>query len=246
MRTLIPAVAVLVLSATLVQGQETPHAVVQRAIAAHGGQERLSRVRADRVRSQGTLFVGTSSVPFRSETTVQLPSQFKNVIQVTTGNQTKTVVHLLDGDKAAILIDGQPQPVSAALLAQLRQTLQLNHLTRLVPLLTDPEFTLAWAGETTINGRPAVGVRVTGRSQRPVCLYFDKPSGLLVKAEQTLDGPGGRDVKQEAWYSGYRDLGGYRRPGKVTAYRDGQKVMEAELLEAEALGQIDPKEFTRP
>jgi hypothetical protein len=246
MRTLIPAVVVLVLSATLVQGQETPQAVVQRAIAAHGGQERLARVRADRVRSRGTLFVGTSSVPFRSETTVQLPSQFKNVIQMTVGDKTKTVVHLLDGDKAAIVIDGQPQPVSGPLLAQLRQTLQLNHLTRLVPLVSDPEFTLAWAGETTINGRPAVGVRVTRRSQRPVCLYFDKPSGLLVKAEQTVDGPAGGEVKQEACYSGYRDLGGYRRPGKMTAYRDGHKVMEAELLEAEALGHIDAQEFTRP
>jgi hypothetical protein len=241
-----PAVAVLVASATLVQAQESPQAVVQRAIAAHGGQERLARVRADRVRSRGTLFVGASPVPFQSQTTVQLPSQFKNVIQMTVGDKTKTVVHLLDGDKATILIDGQPQPVSAALLAQMRQTLQLDHAIRLVPLLTDPEFTLAWAGEATINGRPAVGVRVMGRSQRPVALYFDKPSGLLVKAEQTLDGPSGREVKQEAYYSGYRDLGGYRRPGKVTAYRDGHKVMEGDLLEAEALGQIDPKEFTRP
>jgi hypothetical protein len=247
MRTLLLGVAVLLgWSGGLCLAQESPNAIIERAIAAHGGQQRLARVRADRVRLSGTLHVGASAVPFSNETTVQLPDHFKSVVRLTLGERTQVVVHLLDGERAAILVDGQAQPVSSSHLAQLRQTLQLDHALRLVPLLTDPAFSLSLLGDTEINERPAVGVRVLGHGQRDVRLFFDRQTGLLVKTEQLLDGAGGKDVRHEAYYSKYRDVGGYLRAGKVVAYRDGRKVMEAELLSAQPLEQIDPGEFSRP
>jgi hypothetical protein len=251
MRSLVLSLAAPLLllapSALWAQQQETPQQIVERAIAAHGGKERLARVRSDRVRISGTLHVGGgSAVAFSNETTIQLPTRFKSVVRITVGKREQTVVHLFDGEHAAILVDGTAQPVSSVHIAQMRQTLQLDHVLRLVPLLADSEFHLAAIGEATINGRPAVGIRVTGHGQRDVRLYFDRPSGLLVKSEQTLDGPAGKDVRHEAYYSGYRDLGGYRRPGKIVAFRDGNKVMEADLISAIPLDHVDPAEFTRP
>ena len=77
-------------------------------------------------------------------------------------------------------------------------------------------------------------------------MFFDQRSGLLVKTEHALDGPAGKDVLQEAYYGDYRDVNGYRRPGKVIVFRDGKKVMEVELIEAQHCDRIDPVEFTRP
>jgi hypothetical protein len=77
-------------------------------------------------------------------------------------------------------------------------------------------------------------------------LYFDQQTALLIKAEHLLDGPAGQDVRQEAFYSDYREMGGYLRPGKVTVHRDGRKVMDAELIQAQRQDRIDPAEFTRP
>lgn len=234
----------LVSQAAFAQGQ--PRAVVERAIAAHGGREKLAGVRADKVQLKGTLQVGGDALPFTNDLTVQLPGQFKSVVVVQAGRATRTIVHLLDGDKATILLDGQPQVVSGAHLAQLRQTLQLEQALRLVPLLTDPGFTLHPLPEVRYNGQVFAGVRVRGKGQRDLKLFFDRASGLLVKAEHLLDGPGGKDVVQEAFYGGYRDVGGYRRPGKIVVFRDGKKVMEAELIDARRYDRIDPIEFTRP
>ena len=51
-------------------------------------------------------------------------------------------------------------------------------------------------------------MRVQGKGQRDLKLYFDRQKGLLVKAEHLLDGVGGKDVHQEVYYSDYREAGG--------------------------------------
>jgi hypothetical protein len=85
-----------------------------------------------------------------------------------------------------------------------------------------------------------------GGDWRELYLYFDRATGLLLKTEHFLDGSGGKKVRQEAYYSDFRDAGGYRRPGKVAAFRDGTKVMEAELVEAKHFERLSPLEFLHP
>jgi hypothetical protein len=220
--------------------------MIGRAIDAHGGAQKLSAVRADRVQLKGTLHIGPSAVPFTDEVTIQLPGQFKSTVRLLEGGRTHTIVHLLNGEGASIVIDGRTQSVSSSNLAQMRQTLQLAHAMKLVPLLVDPAFTISYLGEFQYNGRILVGVQVVGYSQRDLRLYFDKETALLVKSEHLLDGIGGKDVRQEAFYSDYRDVGGYRRPGRVTAYRDGKKVMETELVGAVRFDHLAANVFTQP
>ncbi len=243
---MVSLVALLLFAAGPALAQEAPRALIERAIRAHGGQERLARARADRVKMKGTLVVGTTKVPFVSETTVQLPGQFKSVVQVTGDGKTHTVVHLLNGERSIVLLDGKEQELPAPTRAQMRQTLDLEQAMRLVPLLTSPAFKLTSLGEMKLNGRETVGVLVTVGGQRELKLYFDKASALLVKSEHAVDGPGGKKVKQEAYYGNYRDVDGYRRPGQVVAFRDGTRVMDAELVEVKSFARIDPAEFTRP
>jgi hypothetical protein len=244
---IVSAALILVLAlGSRAMAQEEARAVIQRAIVAHGGLEKLSRIRADKVQFKGTLHIGTAEVPFTNDLTVQAPGQFKSVHRLGEPGRVRTIVHLLDGDKATIVVDGRPQPVSGSNLAQMRQTLQLEAALKLVPLLTDPAFQVAPLGEFQNDGRVVVGVRVCGGGQRDLRLYFDRETALLVKTEHLLDGAGGKDVKQEAYYADYREMGGYLRACKVTAFRDGKKVMEAQLVEAHALDHIDAAEFSRP
>ena len=234
---------VLASSAT---AQDPVHDLIGRAVVAHGGLEKLSAVRADKVTLKGTLHIGASAVPFTNELTIQAPGQFKSIVRISEGGRVRTIVHLLDGEKASITIDGQPQVVSGSNLAQMRQTLQLDQAMKLAPLLSDPAFSVSFLGEFQYKGRIVSGIRVVGRGQRDLRLYFDKDTALLVKSEHLLDGFGGKDVKQEAYYADYREVGGFRRAGKVTVYRDGKKVMEAELMAARRFDHIDPVEFRQP
>ena len=103
---------------------------------------------------------------------------------------------------------------------------------RLVPLLDAKAFTLTALGEYKLNDRVVVGVGVKGSGQRELKLYFDKETALLVKTEQKIDGGDGKDVVQEAFYRDHREIGGYRRPGRAAAYRNGKKVLEGELIDA--------------
>jgi hypothetical protein len=245
MRTALALVVVAGL-APAVAAQETAQAVVERAVAAHGGQEKLSRVRADRVRLRGVLYIGESRVAFTNEITVQLPRQYRSVVEVRVGSKSQTIIHVLSGDEASITIDGKPQEISASHRAQLRQTLELESAMRLVPLLTDPSFTLTHLGTFQLRGREVVGVRVQGKGQRDLKLYFDREQALLVKAEHLLDGPGGKDIHQEVYYREYREAGGYLRPGRMALYRDGKKVTEAELVDAVRLENVGPGTFQHP
>jgi uncharacterized protein (UPF0216 family) len=223
-------------------GEETPQAVIERAIKAHGGQDRLSRVKADRVKSRGTLFIDKLEVPFSAETTVQMPAQIKNVIHFAP-DQKRTLVQILNGDKAFVTLDGQPQKIEQAALNEMREILQLERAIRLVPLLTDKSFELAPLGESKVNERTVVGVKVSVKGRKDLRLYFDRESGLLAKSEFLLDDMAGKEVRQDVYYSEFKEFEGFKRATRLSAFRDGKKVMDAEVGEVKYLDKLDDDEF---
>jgi hypothetical protein len=229
--------------------QDTPRAIIERAIEAHGGEERLARNRADRVRVRGSLFLPTARVPFVAETMVQLPKHFKTIVELTTAAGRKhTFVYLIQGDKITFTDDGVPREIDAAALAEVRSKMYLDQAVRLVPLLRGRNYQLAPTEEVRVNERPAVGVCVTVRGvpQVELRLYFDKTLGLLVKTEHLLTDGAGKKVREEQYYGDFKDESGYKRPFRVIAYRDGKKVMEADVADVKSYERIDESEFTRP
>jgi hypothetical protein len=221
---------------------ESPQQLLARAIRAHGGEERLMADRAEQVQMRGVHYVGQTEVPFTNTITLHWPGRFKSVL-----NRGKTqVINLLDGERAALVVDGQVQQMPATQLGQMRQTLALNHIMRLVPLVRDQAVSLTPLGEYTIQGTAVVGLAVQRAGWPEVKLFFDKQTALLRASEQVLRTPGSPPVVQQARYSDHRDVGGYVRPGTVTVYRDGKKVMHAVLIQARRLEKIDAAEFRLP
>jgi hypothetical protein len=227
--------------------QDAARAVIEQAIRAHGGEERLARNRADRVKLKGLLFVPPrGTAPFVAETVVQLPSQFKSVMELTSDGQKHTLVHLINGDKVTVAVDGKVDKADPAVLAEMRETALLDRAVRLVPLLRDRGYELTVTEDVKVNDRPAAGVRVTARGGKEVRLYFDKELALLVKTEHVLTDGSGKEVRQEQYYGDFKDVAGHKRPFKVVAYRDGRKVMEAEVVDVKYYEKIDDAEFTKP
>jgi hypothetical protein len=228
-----------------VRAEETAQDIVLRAVKAHGGEERLSRVRADKVKVKGTFFVADKETPFTGETTVQLPNQFRNLMQLT-GDHKVTLLQILNGEKVYVTIDGQPQKVEPTAVAEMRETMQVDRVVRLVPLLTDKAYTLEALGESKIGDDAVLGVKASRKGAKDVVLYFNKDSALLVKTEHSTDDGSGKVVLQEEYYSDFRDVEGYKRPLKIIAYRGGKKIMEAELVEVKYLDKVDESEFAKP
>jgi hypothetical protein len=229
-----------------VPAQDGSRAVIERAIQAHGGMQRLSQLRADRVKIKGSLFLNDKAVSFTGETWVQLPAQLKTVVQISQDNRTHTLIQVLNGEMAWVTLNGQPQKVEPAALAEMRQTLALARAVRLVPLLTDKIYDLSSLGESKVNDRVLVGVKVAIKGNKDLRLYFDKETGLLVKTAHALDDSNGKEVEQEEHYSDFQDLGGFKRPVKLVGLRKGGKIMEAELVDVKYLDAINGAEFAKP
>ncbi len=251
MRTLIVStwtVALLVGSARIVRAQDEARALIERAIKAHGGTEALGRINADKVKLKGTLVLqGGHTWPFLAEITVQLPSKKKDIIEINSGGDKHTIVHIINGNNVYITLDGRLLKDDPTQLAEIRSGMELERAKRLVPLLEDKSYQLAVVEDVEVNDRPVAGVRITGRGRREMRLYFDKEYGLLVRAENRLDaGKGKPEIRQHFFFGDYKDIGGFKRPTKVRAYRDGKQIMEAELLDAKPLEKVDETEFAKP
>jgi hypothetical protein len=250
MRTLIVSTWTVVLlagSAGEGRAQDNARALIERAIKAHGGAEALARIHADKIKFKGTFVAPGHNTPFIVETTVQLPSKKKDVLEVDPKGDKHTIVHIVNGNDVYITLDGRALKPDQALLAEIRTGLELERAKRLLPLLEDKSYQLAVVEDVEVNGRPAAGVRITGRGRREMRLYFDKEYGLLVRAENRLDGGKGKEeIRQHFFFGDYKDIGGCKRPTKMRAYRDSKQIMEAELLDAKTLEKVDETEFAKP
>lgn len=250
MRTLMVATGTVVLLASFAgatRAQDEARALIERAIKAHGGAEALGRIRADKVKFKGTLVLQGHATPFFAETTVQLPSKYKNIIEMNHNGDKHTIVHIVNGRNTYITLDGRALKPDSTQLAEIRSSLELERAKRLLPLLEDRSYQLAILEPIEVNDRPAIGVCITGRGRREMRLYFDKEYHLLVRAENRIDGGKGKEeIRQHFFFGDFKDIGGYKRPTKVRAYRGGKQIMEAELLDAKPLDKVDETEFAKP
>lgn len=236
----------LLLSPSVLVAQESTRSVIERAIEVHGGQERLARFQADRARIKGFLVVNNKSVPFTGETVVNLPARIKTIIRLNPDGKEHILLQILNGDQAWVSIDGQPQKVEAASLADMQEAMALARVVRLMPLIKDRSYELTLLPETRVADRLTSAIKASVKGRKEIRLYFDKETGFLVKTEHPIDGGSGKEVLQEEYYSDFRDLNGFKRPIKISVYRKGARVMEAEMTEIKYYEKLEESEFSRP
>jgi hypothetical protein len=244
----VPAILLILSALAPTRGadDESARAIIERAIKAHGGQDRLEKLKADRVTLKGTMLVNEKKGEFTAETTVNLPSQFRNVVDLTFDTSTRKVVQILNGDKAIVTVDGNPvKEIPPSSLAEMRDTLQLERAFRLTALLSDKAIQLEALGESKVNDVAVVGVKVSSKKHADLKMYFEKGSGLLVKTEHEVS-DGKHTVKQEEFWSDFKDIEGYKRPTKLVVFRGGKKLMDATLVEVKYLDKVDETLFTKP
>jgi hypothetical protein len=219
-------------SAARAQSEEEARAVIAKAVQAHGGEEKLTRLRAVGTRTLGTMYVNNDSVPFTAETTVQVPGQVKNVLECELQGKKRRIVQVINGDRVMRSVDGQAQPLPEEVVAEMHELLHAQRIQTLVPLLRDSTYRLTLLGAGQVNDRPAWGVRVAAAGHRDVVLHFDRATGLLVEAERhTLDPGTLKEVAQAEYFSDYREVEGLRRPMKVCVFRGGKRFLDGEVTD---------------
>lgn len=242
-----PAAVVLILGFLPVAGaQDNARAVVERAIAAHGGAARIDKYQAVHARAKSTIYLGNLEIPVKMETFIQLPDRFKIVMEMDVQGQKLNMTQILTGDKGSVTINGKTDPATDVMLTQLKETQFAERAVRLTPLLRDPAFELTGLGESKFEDKPVQGVQVRRKGFNDIRMYFDKASGLLVRLEKKAMDSNMKEVMQEDIYSDFRDVQGVKRPMKVRMNHDGKKFLEGEMVEIQPLDRLEDVVFAKP
>lgn len=215
-------------------------AVVDKALKAIGGEDKLEKLKAQTWKEKGTYYGMGDGVPYTANYSSQWPGQFRMEIV-----GFFTVV--LDGDKGWMKMNDDTTEMNAEQLAEQKESHYAGYVTTLTPL-KDKAFTLSPLDEVQVNGRAAEGVKVTHKNHRDVNLFFDKENGLLIKSDQRAKDleNGGKEVLQEAFYSDFKDIDGIKIPMKIVIKRDGKQFVEAEHSDVKLVEKLDKSVFAKP
>jgi hypothetical protein len=247
MRWFCAAVAITVLVGPALAADDAARGVVEKAIKAQGGADKVAKFRIMRIKVEGTvnLAPGQPAIPFVLEDWWQMPGQYKTASQFLSGRKVKQT-QAIDGETGWMQLDGVTQDMPKEAIAEMREQKYAEDLDRL-GFLADKGIDLTALSESKVGGRAAVGVLIKWKGHRDVKLWFDKESGLLVKREhRVLDSETGKEVTQEVVFSDYRETDGVKHYRALTAYRDGKKIIEAKVREIEFFDKLDKKVFAKP
>ncbi len=240
------SLAALVLFAAGARAADDAQAVLDRAIKAYGGPDKLAKLKTVQTKSKGTVEVA-GGLSFTEETQVQLPAQFKSVTQLDVNGQSVTVTTVFDKDKGWVQAAGQTKELEGKALDETKELVYLMGLGRLTPLKDAKKYEVSLVGDDKVEGKPVVGIRVASKGHKDVNLYFSKDTGLLAKiTRQALDLMTGQEIQEERIIQEYQPVDGIPAAKKAVINRDGKKFMEVEVQEVKHLESLDDSTFAKP
>jgi hypothetical protein len=219
---------------------EEPKEIIEKAIKATGGEEKLAKFKAQTWAAKGTYYGAGEGQPYTAEYAVQLPDKIRVDIK-------NVFILVYDGDKGWMKMGDNAQEMTAEQLAEQKEQQHAHYITTLLPL-KGQDYTLATLGDSKVGDHPVVGVKVSSKGRRDVNLYFDKDTNLLAKGEWTVKAmeEGGKEVMQETLYSDYKDVEGVKVPMKIVLNRDGKKYVESENSDVKPADKLDESLFGKP
>ncbi len=237
------AVCLAVALASRTLAQDEPQAIIDKALKAHGGKEKLTKFKATQVKGKGTLSVAGSDIEFTAEGYAQYPNQVKNVLKFEFMGQKVSQTTIVNGDKIVINQNGKDVPITDKIRDETKEQFYAERVSSLLPL-ADKGYEFAPLGEIKVDGRPALGVKVKSKGHKDVNLFFDKDNGLLVRSEsRVFDFTKMKEVDEEKTLRNYKDYEGMKHPTKVVVNHDGDKFMEVEVTELKILEKLDDSNF---
>jgi hypothetical protein len=221
-------------------------AIVDKAILAHGGAEKLNGVKGLQMKSEGTIEIMGAGSKFTQETVVLFTGKFKQAMELDLSGMKIPITTAYDGTNGWISANGQTIDMPANVLDATKEAVYQMNVGRLTTL-KEPGFKLAPLGDINVNDKPAVGVKVTKAGQKDINLFFDKESGLLAKVEhRTTDPQTMQEVNEERIMLEYQDIDGYKTAKKAKVLHDGKKYMEVDVVQVKFVDKIDEAELKKP
>lgn len=245
------ALGVLLIAAFLsVMGasrQTDATAILDKAITALGGAEKLGKAKTISWKMKGNFTIQGNELPMTGSVTIQGLDHQKQEFESQVNGDTLKGVSVFAGDKGWRVFGDNKMGIDN--VANEKRVVYLAVVpVILLPLKEEKnKFKLEALPEEKFNDKPVLGLKVTGPDDKEFKLYFDKETNLPVRLVAKVLGFQGEEFTQETLYSEYKDLGGIKKATKITTKRDGEKFIEQEITEFKILDtDADPKTFAEP
>jgi hypothetical protein len=232
-------------AAALAGDASTARAIVDAAIKAHGGPEKLAKTALMTRQAKGAMSLFGQEVPFTDELILQLPERWRWTLEAGDAGRKSRLLLVVDGDKGWRSSGGAVMDVGKERLQELREEAYVIWLSTLLPFTKSNGFSLTLLADSEINGRPAAGVNVAHKGHTEVKLYFDKRSGLLVKIARRGK-EAGLALDKEYVYSAHKSFEGVQLPTKYVELANGKKYVEVEEISYKFLASVRDGTFAPP
>jgi hypothetical protein len=240
------ATGLLLGSGRLSAADDDAKAVVDKAVKALGGADKLGAAKIVSWKTKGKIHRNDSDNEFTSKVIAQGVERFRQEFNGEfNGNPVKGVT-VLDGDKGWRKFGEEGSALEDAALANQKRLAYLQAVSQIPSLLNGNDFKLEDGEDEKVDGKPAAVVKVTGPDSKEFQLFFDKESGLPVKMTAKVAGRQGNEFVQVTTFGNYKDFDGIKRATKVESTRDGKKYLESEVTDFKVLDKVDPKTFAEP
>ncbi|HKD37926.1 MAG TPA: hypothetical protein VKB78_14035 [Pirellulales bacterium] len=221
-------------------------AILDAAIKAAGGEAALAKPVAFYYKVKGTLYEGEKKTPTAGEWFIQGYDKERSISFDEDGKTAE--IEVVNGKDGWIKEGDQPaERQTDDQIGLRRELVYLNWVTMLAPL-KGKDFRLSMAGSAPVGDRKTVAITVEHDKHRPVTLYFDKDTNLLLKYERKFKNPDtGNDVVEDCLLSDYRDVQDTKQPFKAEVKWDGAPYVDLTITEMKLHEKpLDDKLFEKP
>jgi len=226
-------------------GQATnADAILDKAIHALGGEEKLSQIKAATWKTKGTISFGDHANQVRTQWTVQGLDHLRHEFEAEVGDNQVKGINVVAGDKGWRQFADNRMELGQDAVAHLKQHAYLAVIQIAILPLRSQQFKVEVASDVNINGQPAAGIRAIGPDGKEFKFYFDKDTGLPVRLVATVADFDGNEYTQETTFSQYRQIDGIKKATKIELKRDGRPFQEHELTEFRILDKVNPETFS--
>jgi hypothetical protein len=212
-----------------------PEEIIDKAIRAHGGEEKLAGLSAFTLKER---MVYPDAANWDTQTVVQLPGRYRWERTISSGGKSSTSLIVFDGEQGWMKMNDVVTPYPRTLFASFwKYTIPYEgprSILRLRARQKNPSCQFTTSSEGTVEGRPAVGLRMKLEGGPEETWYFDKETGLLLKKDQRTKRFEGEDNVVETLYGDYQTFDGLPMARKVTSQRDGKLSSTTELIDFDA------------
>jgi uncharacterized protein (TIGR03000 family) len=217
--------------------------VLVKAINAAGGLDEVAKLKNVTWKGKGNIDWDENQLIFKVDISAQGWDRLRLEMEIQWQREKNAIdfTVVMNGSRAWIERQNVPEPAANELA--LRDLYFALRAPQMLQALLAKEFRLKHLGEVRVKGQPAVGLRISRKGRPDIALFFDKKTGLPVKAELLVTNPA---FASRVFFSDYKEFDGLTHFTKITFANPDKEKAKNQLIRLMELSDIRPRKQLEP